>query len=128
MERVRSLLGDCPIRITTAYKNPQVNALSGGSSTSDHMSGYSVDFTCERYGTPFEVAQRISQSPIMDDVDQIIFEFGRWVHISFAPTKRRQLITAHRTTSEQGPRTRFTAGILALDADGQLIEAPAANQ
>jgi zinc D-Ala-D-Ala carboxypeptidase len=91
MEAVRTLLGDKPITINSAYRNPQVNAAVGGVPTSAHQQAYAVDFTCAAFGTPYEVCKKIAASPIK--FDQLIHEERVWVHISFAPTMRRQLLT-----------------------------------
>lgn len=43
MEPIRELHGG-PIRVNSAYRTPRVNRAVGGSETSDHMRGFSVDF------------------------------------------------------------------------------------
>jgi hypothetical protein len=121
MERVRELLGGKPIKINSAFRNPATNAAVGGSPTSDHMSGYSVDFTCAGFGTPFDVATKIRQSPIFDDVDQLIHEFGRWVHVSFDPDRRHDDKTAHYVMEGGTRRTRYTPGIHPLNSDGSML-------
>ena len=81
-EKIRSLLGG-PIRITSGYRNPQVNAKVGGTPTSAHPMGWAGDF---RHGTlsPLECARKIRDSDIM--FDQCILETGRGVvHVSFDP-------------------------------------------
>lgn len=79
MERVRSLLGDNPIRVSSGYRCPELNAAVGGSKNSAHMQGLAVDFTCAGYGTVYEVANAIASSNI--EFDQLIYEFGTWVHL-----------------------------------------------
>lgn len=105
LEQVRKLLGDRPLHIESGYRCPALNAAVGGSSNSAHMQGYAADFTCHEYGTPLEIAQTIVASAI--PFDQLIQE-GTWVHISFAPAMRRDVLTAHRT-----PRatTTYTRGL-----------------
>jgi hypothetical protein len=120
MERVRELLGGKPITVSSAYRNPQVNAAVGGSATSDHMSGYSVDFSCPSFGTPFQIATAIRQSPIFNDVDQLIHEFGRWVHVSFAPERRHDDKTAQYGMEGGGRKTRYTPGVHPLNSDGSM--------
>lgn len=120
MERVRALLGDKPINISSGYRSPEVNAAVGGSRTSDHMEGFSVDFRCDQFGTPYEIVERIvADESIMADVDQIIFEKARWVHISFAPERRREIKTAY----DQDGRTHYVAGLQRLDESGRLMQA-----
>lgn len=92
MEQVRVVLDHSPILINSWYRNPEVNSLVGGSPTSDHMSGYSVDFRCPKFGTPLEVCMKLIDSRNVLQYDQLIYE-GNWVHISFAPRARVQTLT-----------------------------------
>lgn len=105
MEKVRSLLGDKPIRVLSGYRSPKVNKAVGGSKTSAHMTGHAVDFICPEFGTPAQVAAHLARH--LTGFDQIIEEFGQWIHVGFGPTKRGQLLTARKL----GGRTRYTPGI-----------------
>lgn len=93
MEQVRTLLGGNVIHITSGYRNPVLNAAVGGTATSDHMSGYAVDFVCPTFGTPYEICCAIRDSGLMAHVDQLIHEKLRWVHISFDPQCRGELLS-----------------------------------
>lgn len=55
-----------------------------------HPKGYAADFTCAQFGSHKDVFDTITQSGI--DFDQCILE-GTWVHISFDPRMRRQILT-----------------------------------
>lgn len=90
MEDVRALLGE-PIIVSSGYRSPELNNLIGGSKTSAHCLGYAVDFICPSYGTPFEVARRLAGESSLH-FDQLIYE-QTWVHISFDPRMRHQLLT-----------------------------------
>lgn len=92
MEQVRVLLEDRPIRINSWYRSPAVNKAVGGVANSDHMSGYSVDFVCPRFGTPLEICEKLVDHKDLLGYDQIIYE-GTWVHISFSPRARKQVLT-----------------------------------
>lgn len=105
MEEVRRLLGNHPISITSGYRSLAVNTLVGGSKTSAHMTGHAVDFTCPGFGTPAKVAAHLERH--LRGFDQIIEEFGQWVHIGFGPGQRGQLLTARKVRG----RTVMTAGI-----------------
>ena len=94
MELVRKYLGDLPIRISSGYRSPALNAAVGGSMGSSHLLGQAVDFTCPAFGTPEQVVAALSASDI--EFDQCIWEFSRWVHISFTDKKRRQVLTIDR--------------------------------
>lgn len=90
MEGVRALLGH-PIKVNSCFRTAEVNKLVGGVENSDHMSGYSVDFTCAAFGTPYQICKAIVASGL--EFDQLIHEKRVWVHISFAPKKRMQTLT-----------------------------------
>lgn len=90
MEEVRRLLGDRVITVSSGYRGPALNPVVGGAKTSAHLTGHAVDFNCYGYGTPRDVSRAISKSRIR--FDQLIEE-GTWVHISFDPRMRRQVLT-----------------------------------
>ena len=90
MERVRVALNDEPINVTSWYRSPALNAAIGGSVNSDHMRGDAVDFKCPGYGSPLAICHAIVKSGIR--FDQLIEE-GTWVHISFGPRMRQQVLT-----------------------------------
>lgn len=103
MEEVRKLLGH-PVNVSSWFRSEHVNKLVGGSKTSDHMQGYSVDFTCPKFGSAYDVAQAILLSSIK--FDQLIYETNskgsKWVHISFAPRGRNQALTYKSGTYSNG--------------------------
>lgn len=91
MEQVRACLGH-PIRVDSGYRCPALNKAVNGAPNSAHMTGYAVDFVCPDYGTPLEIVERLKFSGI--EFDQLIQE-GSWVHISFDPKMRKEIMTAH---------------------------------
>jgi zinc D-Ala-D-Ala carboxypeptidase len=73
------------IRITSAYRNQELNTLVGGVPNSQHMTGQAVDIqtpTVSRY----QVAQWIIENL---EYDQLIIE-PTWLHISYSRTKNRK--------------------------------------
>lgn len=94
MEGVRSLLLNRPIIINSAFRSPEVNQAVRGVTRSAHCDGYAVDFTGPDFGSNEKVAWEISSSPM--SFDQLILEgvSPGWVHISFDPRFRRQILTA----------------------------------
>jgi len=104
LERVRGLLGNSPIRISSAYRCKELNRAIGSGDSSAHLLGYAVDFTCPIFGTPKEVAQEIAASSIK--FDQLIYE-GTWIHLSIDQRNRRELLTA---TFKNG-KASYTKGI-----------------
>lgn len=105
MEKVRDLLGGHPIRVLSGYRSEAVNRAVGGSRTSAHRTGHAVDFVCPGFGTPAQVAAHLAKH--LTGYDQIIEEFGQWVHVGFGPGQRLQKLTARKV----GGRTRYTPGI-----------------
>jgi hypothetical protein len=87
LEKVRAVL-KCPMRITSGYRSEALNASIGGSLTSQHRYGLAVDFVAPAFGSPFEVCKAIEASDI--EYDQLIHEYGRWVHISFVRNNPRR--------------------------------------
>lgn len=106
MEQVRKLLGK-PIVVTSWLRLPEVNVAVGGSRVSSHMDGWAIDFGCPSYGTPYDVAKALKDSDLQ--VDQCIHEFGRWVHVSFAPEMRNQFLTIFK------PQNKYVSGILTAE-------------
>lgn len=101
MEELRTILGDNPILVSSWFRNPQVNAAVGGSPSSSHLSGLAVDFTCPKFGTVTEVCKAIEASDL--EFDQLIWEYGSWVHIGFGPAMRRQVL--HIKDNSKGYQT-----------------------
>lgn len=102
MERVRSALGDLPISISSGYRSPKVNALVGGSPSSQHLTGHACDFNCHAYGTPYQVVLALIDARL--PFDQIINEYGRWVHISWSDQPRGHILT-------KGLQSGYTPGL-----------------
>lgn len=46
MERIREILGNKKIIVTSWYRSPQYNSRIGGANNSQHLSGLAVDFYC----------------------------------------------------------------------------------
>jgi zinc D-Ala-D-Ala carboxypeptidase len=95
MEAVRDELGGLPITITSGYRSLELNRLLRSKDTSQHVRGEACDFICPGFGDPHAVAEKLSASTI--DYDQLIVEFGRWVHISFSDMPRRQALVIDDT-------------------------------
>jgi hypothetical protein len=91
MEEVRELLGGRSILVSSGFRSQKVNDAVGGALTSQHRYGLAVDFICPGFGTPAKIVDHLSVAPIM--FDQLIEEYGQWVHISFVRNNpRRQVL------------------------------------
>lgn len=97
LEKVRALLGG-PIRISSGYRSPELNAAIRGARNSAHMAGYAADFTCPSFGNPKDVVRAIAASAI--EFDQCIVECDAWIHMSFDPMMRRMVLTAKSVNGE----------------------------
>ena len=86
LERVRQLLNNNAIRISSGYRCKALNDAVKGQPNSQHITGQAVDFTSP-YGNPVQLVQLIKKSGL--EYDQLICEFNSWVHISFTDDPRR---------------------------------------
>ena len=103
MEKVRALLGDKPILISSGYRSPQVNAAVGGSKGSAHMSGLACDFSCPGYGTPHVICKALEPHMKALGIDQLIHEYNQWVHLGLsAGTPRHQAMTIDNRGARNG--------------------------
>ncbi len=97
LEAARSLLNANAIKVSSGYRCPALNAAVGSKPTSQHITGQAADFTCPTFGDPERVIRAILASGM--EFDQVIHEFGSWVHISFADVNRKQaLVIDHNGT------------------------------
>jgi hypothetical protein len=92
-----------PIIISSGYRSKELNAVIGGSLTSQHCTGEAIDIDMD--GT----TGGVSNKKVFDyikanlDFDQLIWEFGTadnpdWVHVSYETTgaQRKQVLKASR--------------------------------
>lgn len=89
MEKLRAVLGH-PIILSSVYRSPRLNRAVKGAKESSHIYGWGWDWICPGFGTPLEICRKIIFSAI--PFDQLIEE-GTWVHISFDPRMREQVLT-----------------------------------
>jgi hypothetical protein len=104
LEPLREVTG--PLRINSWLRLPEVNVAVGGSKVSSHMDGWAIDISSTKM-TPIELCRKVEELDIK--FDQMIHEFGRWMHISFAPEMRQQKLTIFK------PEGKYKPGILTED-------------
>jgi zinc D-Ala-D-Ala carboxypeptidase len=94
MEKVRTILGNHPITVNSAFRSEAVNEAAGGVFDSAHRLAYACDFTCPAFGSPLMIAERLdtAQKNGAIDFDQLIYEVT-WVHISRDPQLREERLT-----------------------------------
>lgn len=80
-----------PIYVNSGYRCPELNRLIGGSERSQHMRGQAADIDLR--GKLLNIAAFISI--IHGDFDQcILYDHGRFIHVSYNPYAVRQRRTA----------------------------------
>lgn len=98
LEAVRNVTG--ALRVNSWLRLPDVNVAVGGSKVSSHMDGWAIDCSSSAH-TPYEVCQLVLKAGIK--FDQMIHEYGRWMHISFAPEMRQQELTIYKPEGKYKP-------------------------
>lgn len=108
----RSFLG-MPIDVNSAFRCPALNTAIGGSASSWHCLGYAVDIECKQmsnaelmlrfwdYATDSQVMANGGEMPIDNIIAEYINEDNPtdgWVHISFGPRQRRQMMRVNHGT------------------------------
>lgn len=101
LEHLRAVTG--PLRINSWLRLPDVNVAVGGSKISSHMDGFAIDVSSSTL-TPIQLCHKVEELGIK--FDQMIYEYGRWMHISFAPEMRQQKLTIFK------PENKYKPGIL----------------
>lgn len=126
MEQVRAVLGQ-PINVSSGFRCEELEKAlcakdfaawcnRNGKMRTDpaawaeyfkrkaHPKGFACDFTCPKFGTPLEIVKALIKAGVK--ADQIIQE-GTWVHISFDPKMRGQVLTA----TFNGGTPSYTQGV-----------------
>jgi hypothetical protein len=101
LEPLRDATG--PLRINSWLRLPDVNVAVGGSKVSSHMDGFAIDVSSTTL-TPIQLCRKVEELGLK--FDQIIHEYGRWMHISFAPEMRQQKLTIFK------PEGKYKPGVL----------------
>jgi zinc D-Ala-D-Ala carboxypeptidase len=96
LERIR-IITKFPIVVLSGFRSLAVNAAIGGTQDplSQHCYGEAADIICPGYGSAYDLARLIEEHALAINYDQLIYEFGQWVHVSFCITPRRQTLTIH---------------------------------
>lgn len=95
LEPIREKIG-CPLVISSGYRSEKVNALVGGSKTSQHLLGQAADIQIfDKTKTNVDLFNTIVEMIRSGElqVGQVIWEFGEtepnWIHVSI-PTSRHR--------------------------------------
>lgn len=103
LQPLRDAIGK-PVYISSAFRSAAVNRAVGGVAGSQHRKGQAADIHVEGMSS-MALARRIVALGL--PFDQLIEEFGQWVHVSYGPQQRRQQLTAVRREG----RTRYLQGL-----------------
>jgi hypothetical protein len=87
LDPLRELVG-YPIKINSGYRSKALNTAVKGSATSQHCLGQAADIICPKL-TAEKLYQLIKDSGL--DFDQLIQEFGMWVHVSYSAFKDNRM-------------------------------------
>jgi hypothetical protein len=79
LEQVKSVLGNVPIMVNSAFRSKEVNDAVGSKDTSQHRLGCAADIRVPGMA-PDAVVKAIIAAKL--PFDQLIREFDRWTHIS----------------------------------------------
>lgn len=85
-----------PVIVHSGYRSKKVNEAIGGATNSQHMKGQAADFIVP--GMTVEEVFKIVADRL--PFDQLIEEFGEWVHVSYAPKLRHQKLRAIRVNGK----------------------------
>jgi hypothetical protein len=100
LEQVKTLLGNKPIMVNSAFRSKLVNDAVGSKDTSQHRVGCAADIRVPGM-MPDEVVKAVIASDL--GYDQIIREFNAWTHLSIpnsihnAPRKQALIIDKQGT-------------------------------
>jgi zinc D-Ala-D-Ala carboxypeptidase len=93
LQRIRKFLSEklglvhgAPILITSGYRGLKLNAILGGSKSSDHMRALAADWHCPVAGRPTDICRLLAPQVDALGIGQLINEFpsksGGWIHTS----------------------------------------------
>lgn len=101
IHRTDSKARELPIIVTSGYRSPALNKAIGGSTTSQHMKAEAADFNVPGMTARELVDFIVKHHP---GFDQMIEEFGQWVHVSVVADKPRGEVLVAR---KSGGKTTY---------------------
>lgn len=96
------------IFISSGFRPLELNTRIGGSKTSAHVQGGAADLKVTGQ-SPYDTCKLIVKMEL--PFDQVIHEFGRWVHLGIADVLRAEQLTAYK---KEG-KTRYVFGIKRIE-------------
>lgn len=87
----RAIVG--PLHISSGFRSEQLNRITGGVPKSQHRLGQAADVL------PIQTELKTAYLKLVDSeipFDQAIFEFGRWIHVSWSAKPRGEKLVAFK--------------------------------
>ena len=94
------------IIVSSGFRCGLLNVMIGGSRSSAHMQGLAADITCPGL-SPLELSRFINDN--MEEFDQVIHEFGRWVHVGLSNSIARH---EDLTALKEDGHTKYVNGLI----------------
>lgn len=94
-----------PVKVNSGFRSAAVNKLVRGSLTSQHSLGEAADIVIPGL-TNEQIMQLVKKNNL--PFDQMIEEFGSWIHISYSPRNRRQILRATKNSKGTTVYTTIT--------------------
>jgi len=107
-EKLNKKYGKVAIYVSSGFRCEKLNAAIGGSKTSAHMKGLAADISCSGL-KPIVVSRFIANHMADEGFDQVIHEFGRWVHIGLANGLQRY---EELTAVKENGKTVYRKGLI----------------
>lgn len=97
---------DRPLTVLSGYRPPWLNKAVGGATNSQHVLGEAADIVVHGMSVK-QLGEFIIKSQL--PFDQLIFEFGEWIHISHKVLgqQRAQVLTARKVSG----KTQYVSGL-----------------
>ncbi len=113
VQPMRDSLG--PIRISSGYRNPELNRAIGGSSSSQHCKGEALDLQFWQNG---KMMNKLIYEWVLDsglEFDQMINEFDfAWIHISLKKNKNRKDVLEAYKDEDGNTKYKYVDDIIIL--------------
>jgi hypothetical protein len=93
LEGIRALCGGNPLIISSGFRCGDLNEAVGGAENSAHLLGCAADFIVPNFGSVADIIAAIEPNLEELQIDQLINEYGSWVHVgraAFGQTPRYQ--------------------------------------
>lgn len=103
LEAARAIVG--PLRVTSGYRSPGLNASVGSKASSAHLAALAADVMPVRLSLEAAWAALTSDPEWMYGIDQLIYESGGNLHIGLAPGSKAPRMELRRDQWDGGVRS-----------------------